>query len=461
MVETIERTEERRAFWELVPLGSTTTGTAPDGTPTSVTTFRWFLAGEDLRSLGLDPADPTLYARFEADGMGWLASVALPAPPSAARGGASPSVDATATSPAPEISLALALRAPVPVRAGGRIDLVLVVANAAGYFWAVHQTLEAWRPAAEGPYAVVLAVLYRLVAVDYAARVPDDSATVMLHEGLSWSFLTLAVPLALGGQWITLAWAAEGVVLLWLAAHAPMPVAAWGGLVALLLAAVRVLAVDRYGFSGVPRVWNLTFLLHALVVVALIAGGVLVGRAREVGREYLRTESMRSLLWVAAALTAAALLWREPRGLWPATLLTAEVLVVGYLARHVRSQAFAVAIPALVVILVVRVLAADDGLARSAAGTLLSGPLWSRIGACLAIGIAGGGLATAADPGVRHVGRAISGAAGLILLYALSVGWTRYQDVLRASAPRGQQRTSAGAPRMGSRCSGPSMRVSR
>ena len=331
----------------------------------------------------------------------------------------------------------------------GRVDLVLVVANAAGYFWAVYLTLEAWRPAAEGPYAVVLAVLYRLVAVDYAARVPDDSATVMLHEGLSWTFLTLAVPLALGGQWITVAWAAEGVVLLWLAAHAPMPVAAWGGLVALLLAAVRVLAVDRYGFAGVPRVWNLGFLLHALVVVALIAGGVLAGRARAAAREYLRTEAMRSLLWVAAALTAAALLWREPRGLWPATLLTVEVLVVGYLARLVRSQAFAAAIPALVVILAVRVLAADDGLARSGAGTLLSWPLLSRVGACLAIGIAGGGLATAADPGVRHVGRAISGAAGLILLYALSVGWTRYQDVLRASAPSGtaadfRWRTQAG-----------------
>ncbi|HEU4439634.1 MAG TPA: DUF2339 domain-containing protein [Methylomirabilota bacterium] len=330
-----------------------------------------------------------------------------------------------------------------------RIDLVLVVANAAAYFWAVYLTLEAWRPAAEGPYAVVLAVLYRLVAADYAARVPEDAATVMLHEGLSWTFLTLAVPLALGGQWITLAWAAEGAVLLWLAAHAPMPVAAWAGLVALLLAAIRVLALDRYGFPGAPPVWNLTFLIHALVVVALIAGGVFGGRAREVGQPYLRTEAIRSLLWVAATLTAAGLFWREPRGLWPATLLTVEVLVVGYLARLVRSQAFAAAIPALVIILVARVLAADDGLARSAAGTLLSWPLLSRVGACLAVGIAGGGLVRASEPGVRQVGRVISGAAGVMLLYVLSVNWTRYQDALRASAPRGlaadlRWRTQAG-----------------
>ena len=329
----------------------------------------------------------------------------------------------------------------------GRIDLVLVVANAAGYFWAVYVTLEAWRPLAEGPYALVLAVLYRLVAVDYAARVPEDSATVMLHEGVSWTFLTLAIPLALGGQWITLAWAVEGVALLWLAAHGPMPVAAWAGLVALVLAAIRVLALDRYGFPGVPAVWNLTFLIHAAVVVALVVGGNLAGRVRETGEGYLRTEAIRSLLWVAAALTAAALFWREPKGLWPATLLTLEVLAVGFLARLLRSPAFSLAIPALVVILAVRVLAADDGIAQNAAGTLLSWPLLSRIGACVAIGIAGGGLARSADPGVRYVGRAISGAAGLILLYALSVSWTRYQGALRSpGSPRAdfRWRTQAG-----------------
>jgi uncharacterized membrane protein len=329
----------------------------------------------------------------------------------------------------------------------GRIDLVLVVANAAGYFWAVYVTLEAWRPLAEGPYALVLAVLYRLVAVDYAARVPEDSATVMLHEGVSWTFLTLAIPLALGGQWITLAWAVEGVALLWLAAHGSMPVAAWAGLVALLLAAIRVLALDRYGFPGVPAVWNLTFLIHALVVVALVIGGNLAGRVRETREGYLRTEAIRSLLWVAAALTAAALFWREPQGLWPATLLTLEVLTVGFLARLLPSPAFSLAIPALVVILAVRVLAADDGIAQSAAGTLLSWPLLSRIGACVAIGIAGGGLARSADPGVRYVGRAISGAAGLILLYVLSVSWTRYQEALRSpGSPRAdfRWRTQAG-----------------
>ena len=67
-----------------------------------------------------------------------------------------------------------------------------------------------------------------------------------LHEGVSWTFLTIAIPLALDGQWVTLAWAVQGVMLLWLAARSPAPVAAWGGLAALLLAAVRAVALDAY-----------------------------------------------------------------------------------------------------------------------------------------------------------------------------------------------------------------------
>jgi len=65
------------------------------------------------------------------------------------------------------------------------IDLLLVVANAAGYlagyFWTVLVTLEPGHSRAEGAWA--LAIVYRLVSADYAARVPDDEATVVLHEG--------------------------------------------------------------------------------------------------------------------------------------------------------------------------------------------------------------------------------------------------------------------------------------
>jgi uncharacterized membrane protein len=328
-------------------------------------------------------------------------------------------------------------------RAEGRrvhpIDLALVVANAAAYFWAVYVTLEAWRPSWEGPYALGLAVLYRLVAADYASRVAGDRVGVDVHEGVSWTFLTLAIPLALDGQWVTLAWAAQGVALLWLATRTPAPVATWGGLAALLLAAVRAAVLDRYWLPDATPLWNLTFLVHLLVVAALGVGGWLAGRVLGAWSGRVTPEMLRAALWVGAVLTLAVQLWREPSGLWPATLLTAELLVVSVLAAVSGSPAFVIATPVLSGVLLARVLGADDLLARQAAESLVNRPLVSRIAVCAAIGLAGG--ATARSPATRMapvVGRVLSGVAGLALLFTLSVNWTRYQEgpaALRAADP--------------------------
>jgi uncharacterized membrane protein len=315
---------------------------------------------------------------------------------------------------------------------GERIDLALVVANAAAYFWAVYVTLEAWRPSWEVPYALGLAVLYRLVAADYASRVAGDRVTVDVHEGVSWTFLALAIPLALDGQWVTLAWAVQGVALLWLATRAPAPVAAWGGLAVLLLAAIRAAALDRYWFPDATPVWNLTFLVHLLVVVALGVGGGLAGRVLGVRLGRVTPEILRAALWVAAVLTLAVQLWREPSGLWPATLLTAELLVVSVLAAVSSSPAFVVATPVLTGVLLARVLGADDELARRAAESLVNRPLLSRIAVCAAIGLAGGATARSpAMPAAPVIGRLLSGVAGLALLFTLSVNWTRYQGGLQ------------------------------
>ena len=205
------------------------------------------------------------------------------------------------------------LRERAEYRRIGEVDLLLVVGNAAGYFWVVYVTLEPWHPLATGPYALALAVIYRAAAADYAARVPDDEATVMLHEGLAWTFLTIAIPLALDGRWVTLAWAVQGLMLLWAAARLTTPVAAWGGLAALLFAAVRAVFLDRYWYPDVTPVWNLTYLVHLLVVAALVAGGARARNLRSPRLGPATAARIQSALWVGAAIVLAALFWREPR----------------------------------------------------------------------------------------------------------------------------------------------------
>jgi uncharacterized membrane protein len=310
------------------------------------------------------------------------------------------------------------------------IDLLLVIANAAGYFWAVYTTLESWRPNVEGPYALALAVLYRLVSADYASRVRDDEATVVVHEGVAWTFLTIAIPLALDGRWVTLAWAVQGLMLLWVASRIVTPVATWGGLAALLLAAARVLVFDRFWYPDSVPVWNLTYLIHLLVVVALVGSGILAARIRPERLGGFTAEGVRSTLWLIAALVLAVLFWREPSGLWPATLLTAELVALGWLARVARAPVFVIATPFVGAIVLVRVLGADDLQARLAAKSLITSPLLSRIVACAALAVAGAGVArSSAAPQAPAVGQVLSGASGVALLYVLSAQWILFQNV--------------------------------
>jgi uncharacterized membrane protein len=188
-----------------------------------------------------------------------------------------------------------------------------------------------------------------------------------------------------------------------------------------------VVGWDQHTPGEVP-VWNLTYLAQLLVVVALLWGGVLARAARTERLLPETGEQVRGTLWFLAPLVLAVLCWREPPGLWPATLLTAELVVVAWLARAVGSPAWAGVTPILGVVLLARTLGADDVQARIAAGSLWNAPLVSRIAACAGLAVAGGQLVRVGVPAWAALGgRCLSGAAGVVLLFALSVDWTRYQ----------------------------------
>jgi uncharacterized membrane protein len=310
------------------------------------------------------------------------------------------------------------------------VDLLIVAGTAAGYFWAVYVTLDNWWPLLEAPAAMALAILYTVLAGFYRRRVPDDDETVGVLLGVACVFLTLAMPLALKGPWITLAWAAEGAVLLSVAPRLVTPVAAWGGTAALFLAAFRVVGVDRWGSAYWTPVWNATYLAHLLTVAAIVLAGQLALALRPGQLLRLSREGLRSTLWVLASLTLSVLLWREPAGLWPAGLLTAQLLVLGFLARVVPSPAFVVAVPLAAFTVLVRTLGADDTMARASAEQLVNVYTLMRVLVCVVLAVAGAGLAASgaaryADP----VGRALSGTAGVVLLFVLSQAWTRYLNV--------------------------------
>ena len=323
-------------------------------------------------------------------------------------------------------------------RRGRELDLALTVANAAAYFAFAYWTLEAWQPRLEVPLALALAIVYRLIAADYARRMPDDAGTAIAYEGLAWTSLTIAFPLALDGRWVTLAWAVEGLVLIWAASRLTTSVAPLGGLLALTLAVARAGWLD-VGWERVAHpVWNLTYLVHLLVVVVVASAGWLAGRARPEGLRGLARDGLRDILWVGAAGLLAVLLWREPTGLWPAGLLIAELLIIALLARILPAPAWAVATLLVGLVMLARVFVADDALARAAGASLVSAPLLVRILACVALAVAGNAVAdTAGRADLSLVlRRGLPGMAAVLLLATLSLHWIRYQNEFALTARR-------------------------
>jgi uncharacterized membrane protein len=91
-----------------------------------------------------------------------------------------------------------------------------------------------------GFVALTMAACYVFLAVLLRRRVPDDARTLFGFVGLSVVFVTLAVPLHLKLHGVTMAWAIEGPVLLYLGylyAYRPVRIA---GFIVLALAAVRL-----------------------------------------------------------------------------------------------------------------------------------------------------------------------------------------------------------------------------
>jgi uncharacterized membrane protein len=313
------------------------------------------------------------------------------------------------------------------------LDLILVVVNAAGYFGAIYWTLEATSPRAEAPYALALAVLYAAVAAESRRRVPDDEASPLIHLGIADVFLTIGIALTLDGPWVTLAWAAQGVVLLSAAPRVVTPAAVWGGLAALVLASARAAVFDPHWYPEPAGVLTPADVLHVAVVGCLVWGGIVARRVRPEQLRLLTPDGLRPLLWIIASVVAGVLIWRETTGLWPAALLAALALALGALARGLRAPrapTFAVALPLVAVGLLVRLFLDDAELARDAATSLVNGALLLRVGACAALLVAGLWLARAEPQEgelAAAVGRVLGSAAGLALLAVLSLGWIDHQ----------------------------------
>ena len=218
-------------------------------------------------------------------------------------------------------------------RTPNAFDYSLMLVNAAAYFGISYGLL--WDDYRDwmGGFTLLLSLFYGGLAYLVLVRSRELVYLSYMALGIALVFLTIAVPVQLGGPWISVAWAIEALVLMWLSFRLGIVELRLFGMGVFAVMAVRLLFFDTpVELKDFRMVLNYRMLAFASGVAALYAAAYLVRRKQDM----LQKDEKQALF--PAFLVGASFLT-----LW---VLSAEVIatvdsgivdVSGRTADHVKS----------------------------------------------------------------------------------------------------------------------------
>jgi len=94
-------------------------------------------------------------------------------------------------------------------------DALLLLANPFVFFATAYHLLNPTHHDWMGAFAIIMALLYAGIAKLLLARGVKSRRDILLLIAVALTFVTIAIPIQLSSNWITIAWAVEGVAILW------------------------------------------------------------------------------------------------------------------------------------------------------------------------------------------------------------------------------------------------------
>ena len=167
-----------------------------------------------------------------------------------------------------------------------RDDLILSVVNGSVYFAASYTILKGENYTSLGFFFVAWAAVYLGYAYLVQTVNKEDTYAIYGLGGISLLLITLAVPIQLEKNWITIAWAIEGLILVWTGFKLNNYSIRFFGAGVSFVAALRLFAFDTF-FSNdslqtfIP-VFNERFLTYIIVVASYFAIAYIYGIFKEI-----------------------------------------------------------------------------------------------------------------------------------------------------------------------------------
>ncbi|HJQ71292.1 MAG TPA: DUF2339 domain-containing protein [Blastocatellia bacterium] len=128
-------------------------------------------------------------------------------------------------------------------------DLILVFANALGYFATSYELLDDYYHGLLGLFAVTMSAFYLGLGYITYSRDREDRLLVHTFLGLAFLFAVLAMPIQFDQHWVTMGWAVEGAVMTWVGLKAKDRVSRYAGLIVFVIAALHWVTTDVIDFS--------------------------------------------------------------------------------------------------------------------------------------------------------------------------------------------------------------------
>lgn len=181
-------------------------------------------------------------------------------------------------------------------------DALLLLVNPFTFFATTYHLLNPTHHDWMGVLAIGMALLYASAAKVLLQRSPKSRREILLLIAVALTFVTVAIPIQLRSNWITIAWAVEGLAILWAALEirsVRLRAHAFG---LLALAFFKLLFWDT-PYGARPKfipVFNRYFLSSLAVILCLLAAIYLYERVRERGLKEAKV--IRLVIGLAAAV---------------------------------------------------------------------------------------------------------------------------------------------------------------
>ncbi len=184
-------------------------------------------------------------------------------------------------------------------------DALLLLTNPFVYFATTYTLLKTTHHDWMGVFAIAMALLYASAAKILLSRSSGSRREILLLIAVALTFVTIAIPIQLRSNWITIAWAVEGLTILWAGIEIRSVRLRANAFALFGLALGKLLFWDtpyRYRPAFTP-VFNRYFLSSLAVIACLLGALYLYQRASE--RKLIEAPITK----LAIGLCAAVALW--------------------------------------------------------------------------------------------------------------------------------------------------------